>query len=67
MKMMSEFMDDENLEALQENPFHHQEERIAYILDENETQQEFIYENHVTSFEFDEKFQQNCQSFESGV
>ena len=51
-------------EALHENSFHHQEERIASLLDENETQQEFIYENHVTSSEFDEKLQQNCQSFD---
>ena len=32
-----EFMDEENLEALHENPFHHQKERIASLLDENET------------------------------
>lgn len=40
-----EFVDEEILEALQDNPFHRQEERIASLLDENETQQEFIYEN----------------------
>ena len=55
-----EFMDEEILEALHDNPFHHQEERIASLLDENETQQEFIYENHVTSSEFDENLQQTC-------
>ena len=33
-----EFMDEEILEALHENPFHHQEERISSLSDENETQ-----------------------------
>ena len=55
-----EFMDEEILEALHENPFHHQEERIDSFLDENETQQDFIYENYDTSSEFDERLQQTC-------
>ena len=33
-----EFMDEEILEALRNNRFHHQEERVASLLDENETQ-----------------------------
>ena len=53
-----EFMDEEILEALHDNPFHHQEERVFSLLDENETQQEFNYDNHVTSSEFDENLQQ---------
>ena len=57
-------MDEEILEALHENPFHHQEERIASLLDENETQQDFIYGNHVTSSEFDENLQHTCQYFD---
>ena len=59
-----EFMDEELLENLHDNPFHHQEERIASLLDENETQQQFIYENHVTSSEFDKNLQQTCQCFD---
>ena len=59
-----ELMDEEILEALHNNPFHHEEERIASFLDENETQQEFIYENYDTSSEFDENLQQTCHSFD---
>ena len=33
-------------------------------MDENETQQEFIYENYDTSSEFDERLQQTCQYFD---
>ena len=63
MKMMSSWMR-KILEALHKNPFHYQEERITSLLDENETQQELIYENHVTSSEFEENMQQICQSFD---
>ena len=59
-----EFMDVEILEALHDKLFHHQGERIACLLDENETQQEFIYENYDTSSEFDENLQQTCQYFD---
>ena len=51
-------MDEEILEALHDNTFHqqeeHQEEMIISPLDENETQQEFTYENYDTSSEFEE-------------
>ena len=57
-------MDEEIMEALHDNPFHHQEERIASLFDENETQHDFIYENHVTSSEFDENLQHTSQSFD---
>ena len=59
-----EFMDEEILESLHDNPFHHQEEWISSLLDETETQQEFICENHVTSSDFDENLQQTCQYFD---
>ena len=59
-----EFMDEKILEALHDNPFHHQEERITSLLDENVTQQEFIYENNFTSSEFDENLRHTCQSFD---
>ena len=35
-----EFMDEEILEALYENPFHHQEEHVSSPLDESETEQD---------------------------
>ena len=55
-----EFMDEEILEALHDNLFNNQEERITSLLDENETRQKFFYENHVTSSDFGENLQQTC-------
>ena len=56
-----EFMDEEILEALYENPFHHQQEMVSSLLDENETEQDFNDDNHIPIPEFDESLQQSCQ------
>jgi len=50
------FMDEGILEALYEKPFHHQEEMVASLLDENETEQDFKDDNHVPSSEVEENF-----------
>lgn len=60
--MVDEFMDEEILEALNDNPFHHQEEMVASLLDENQTQQDFNYDSHVSSSKFDDNLQQPCST-----
>jgi len=52
-----EFMDDEILETLYENPFHHQEEMVSSLLDENETEQDFNDNIHVSSSEVGDDLQ----------
>ena len=70
-----EFMDEEILEAIYENPFQHQEhilehnryedkvdfqQTLSSPLTEGETDQNFNDESHVLSIEFDENLQQPC-------
>lgn len=57
-----EFMDEEILEALHNNTFQHQEERITSREMQHENQHGFTYENHITSSEIDLEMQQTCQS-----
>lgn len=57
-------MDEEILEDLNENPFHHQEEMVASLLDENENEQDFNDDSHIPSSDVDENLQQSCQYFE---
>jgi hypothetical protein len=55
-----EFMDEEILEALYENPFHHQQEMVSSLLDENETKQDFNDDSHIHIHEFVESLQHSC-------
>ena len=55
-------MDEKILEALHNNTFQHQEERITSHEMQHENQQGFTYENHITSSEIDVEMQQTCQS-----
>ena len=59
-----EFMDEKILEALQNNTFQHLEERITSHDMQHGNQQEFTYENLVTSPEIDVEMQQTCKSFD---
>lgn len=59
-----EFMDEEILEALHNNTFQHQEERITSHEMQYEDQQGFTYENHITSSEIDVEMQQTCQALD---
>ena len=58
-----EFTNEEILEALHNNAFQHQEESITSHETQHEDQQGFICENHVSSFDMNEKMQQICQYF----
>ena len=57
-----EFMDEEILEALHNNTFQQLEERITSHDMQHRNQQEYTYENHITSSEIDVELQQTCQS-----
>ena len=48
-----EFMDEEILQALQNNTFQHLEERITSHDMQHGNKQEYTYENHITSSEID--------------
>lgn len=49
-----EFMDEQILEALYENPFHHQDEMVTSLLLENEVDQHPNLDNYDSSPEFEE-------------
>ena len=53
-------MDEEILEALYENPFHHQEEMVTSIFPENETDQHPDAGSYDLSSDFEDNFPQSC-------
>jgi hypothetical protein len=58
-----EFMDDELLDALNENPFHHHEKIMDSTLDDNELEQNSSKDDiDLPSYEVDNNLQQSCQS-----
>jgi len=55
-----EIMDEFILEALHENPFHHQEDMVTSIFPKNEVDQIFDADSYDSVFEFDENLHQYC-------
>ena len=58
-----EFMDDELLDALNENPFHHHENIMDSTLDASETEHNPNDDSYLTSCEIDDNLEQSSHSF----
>jgi len=57
-------MDDEILDALNENPFHHHEKIMEFTLDDNKLEQNYSkHDNDLPSFKIGDNLQQSCLSF----